>query len=1046
MERNRNIPVPPPPPRQRRPPQSASLRSDGRIGRQAQSGSHAASAMPAGPLYGALACCCLLILLLFAGGGIFFHQYSNGKKTSSSSTSTHTTDASVPITKSQSTETTVQTAQATVDSSGNAQYLQGNVPDAVYQSKTPRTTGTAARTTSVLGNTWELTAQFANVYREEMEKKKEPQPVSLQKYWTRYQGFLKKIKAKEPVPTGGNSIFNGKFDADDIMEDMKESYPIMHGSLLLLADRFLTMKKVFGSSVEKEYYGKMTLLDLFDRTIHNRPIEFIGPDDYWGLHNGKRDKGGWEKVGTEEETKNDDHPYLEKYISYHEMMALTSMIGFSAPTRFINDGFRYNKGLVYNKEHGNHVDKGILMGLAGSRFEKPNVLERALMMVSEKESTTANCYGANTHTKPMVLADMIDDNKFIDEIRKRITSLKPDPECKTRDNAMFQLMEGFYLKSHLPTFDEIQERTDLKIQNVEERVDGRIDLQPEEDWVDYIFKDYKSHVHRADGLWYLDMKMYNQRMRLSMELFLFESDYRASRKGKKAFCHVTGLGAGVWSWDPTSFEGKGTTQQGQVDFEYNEILRNLIDIVRSSVLSNIDAIYFQRWSPEEYIIKEWEQRGSRVVQDAKGKHVTIICGAKEPSAEMEGELARYRDHLLSVFFPWDMASYPGNEYWRAGLPGRYRTLYASGDPASSASSTMPYSLNPDVNKEFLTPENYLLFFFDPKTRKYAPYRLGYVVEEMDKGQEKRNEWLMRSAMSIRSDRGRKEYFVHPFLTNPSTAPYPGSSARRQPLGDNQVPWKMKWDHQPPFYDSDEVKIQDARNDNEYNPADPKSFPSYNFNDFDAVNKVYRISYSGHYKQNSKNLPLNPAGRTGLAGRGVLPRWGPNHVVEPIVTRWKGNHGNILEFVAVQCTYSGAKWGIPSDSVAIDDDMQKDKETGKKTEPKKKWKEEVIPKNLKRCFEETAMKENYNDALLTEFFLKHPVEVYKGRTADERNTDNAWVEIVAVNYHDATGQETKDLQTNFKHQVQWLEIDRRLDLFTPHKWIIQRVAELHNAKW
>ena len=35
-----------------------------------------------------------------------------------------------------------------------------------------------------------------------------------------------------------------------------------------------------------------------------------------------------------------------------------------------------------------------------------------------------------------------------------------------------------------------------------------------------------------------------------------------------------------------------------------------------------------------------------------------------------------------------------------------------------------------------------------------------------------------------------------------------------------------------------------------------------------------------------HLPLNPIGRTGITGRGLLPSWGPNHAVDPIVTRVK----------------------------------------------------------------------------------------------------------------------------------------------------------------
>ena len=29
---------------------------------------------------------------------------------------------------------------------------------------------------------------------------------------------------------------------------------------------------------------------------------------------------------------------------------------------------------------------------------------------------------------------------------------------------------------------------------------------------------------------------------------------------------------------------------------------------------------------------------------------------------------------------------------------------------------------------------------------------------------------------------------------------------------------------------------------------------------------------------------NPIGRTGMTGRGLLGRWGPNHAADPIVTR------------------------------------------------------------------------------------------------------------------------------------------------------------------
>lgn len=56
------------------------------------------------------------------------------------------------------------------------------------------------------------------------------------------------------------------------------------------------------------------------------------------------------------------------------------------------------------------------------------------------------------------------------------------------------------------------------------------------------------------------------------------------------------------------------------------------------------------------------------------------------------------------------------------------------------------------------------------------------------------------------------------------------------------------------------------------------------------------------------FPRNPFGRTGLTGRGLLGRWGPNRAIDAIVTRWKRdvngqiieeNQKRVLEFIAIK---------------------------------------------------------------------------------------------------------------------------------------------------
>lgn len=66
----------------------------------------------------------------------------------------------------------------------------------------------------------------------------------------------------------------------------------------------------------------------------------------------------------------------------------------------------------------------------------------------------------------------------------------------------------------------------------------------------------------------------------------------------------------------------------------------------------------------------------------------------------------------------------------------------------------------------------------------------------------------------------------------------------------------------------------------------------NWNNIDG--KVNRTSYVGKYLIEN-GYPLNPMGRTGIRGRGVLGRWGPNHAADPVVTQWKkmGNSAKVL---------------------------------------------------------------------------------------------------------------------------------------------------------
>lgn len=268
-------------------------------------------------------------------------------------------------------------------------------------------------------------------------------------------------------------------------------------------------------------------------------------------------------------------------------------------------------------------------------------------------------------------------------------------------------------------------------------------------------------------------------------------------------------------------------------------------------------------------------------------------------------------------------------------------------------------------------------------------------------------------------------------------PRTNSTVSRVLVPDEKVPWHIKWEeYNPATYTASHIDRQPW--------ADPVITNNFHpqWNKVDG--NINRKSYMGIY-QIVDLFPLNPAGRTGLRGRGVLGRWGPNHAADPIVTRWKRDESlnvdlnpvtkkPILQFVAIQRRDTG-EWAIPGGMV----------DPG-----------EMITSTLKREFMEEALNALESDsaerekskAMIDKFFDEGE-EIYRGYVDDPRNTDNAWMETVAVNFHDDSGTSVGlfplcagDDAVN----VQWMDISRDLKLYASHSDFIAKVVAKHNSHW
>eukprot|EP00300_Choanocystis_sp_HF-7_P028246 c33710_g1_i1.p1 GENE.c33710_g1_i1~~c33710_g1_i1.p1 ORF type:complete len:395 (+),score=64.05 c33710_g1_i1:38-1186(+) len=213
-------------------------------------------------------------------------------------------------------------------------------------------------------------------------------------------------------------------------------------------------------------------------------------------------------------------------------------------------------------------------------------------------------------------------------------------------------------------------------------------------------------------------------------------------------------------------------------------------------------------------------------------------------------------------------------------------------------------------------------------------------------------------------------------------------------------------------------------------ADP---PLTEMNDEELADLRKRLTYCGDSLHFEGNAPINPIGRTGISGRGLLGNWGPNFAADPIVTRRNLETGG-LEMVAIQ-RVDTQEWAIPGGMV----------DAG-----------ECVSATLKREFGEEAMStagltpEELEEWKIHLDQLFHSgTEIYRGYVDDPRNTDNSWMETTAVWFRadDELGEKLRLVAATDAANVRWLSLDDQdaiSRLYASHAEFVNKVIELARA--
>lgn len=216
--------------------------------------------------------------------------------------------------------------------------------------------------------------------------------------------------------------------------------------------------------------------------------------------------------------------------------------------------------------------------------------------------------------------------------------------------------------------------------------------------------------------------------------------------------------------------------------------------------------------------------------------------------------------------------------------------------------------------------------------------------------------------------------------------------------DNKVSWDIAWDSYNPTYFSSET-LEDK-----------------SYGESEDMTQISRSKFSdkfGTVKFNTLKQPMNPVGRTGISGRGILGKWGANQAVDTVILTIHPTSG-LLCFLSVLRTDNNM-WAITGGMVD-GGETKKDAAIREVGEEVPQYKD--LPPDL---FHEISIE--YGD--------------------DYRNTDNSWIEstifgvILPSKFYteEFFGFDPKEIKA-----VSWLEVKPGLMLHASNADYVYKVVK------
>ncbi|EUB63799.1 Transient receptor potential cation channel [Echinococcus granulosus] len=258
------------------------------------------------------------------------------------------------------------------------------------------------------------------------------------------------------------------------------------------------------------------------------------------------------------------------------------------------------------------------------------------------------------------------------------------------------------------------------------------------------------------------------------------------------------------------------------------------------------------------------------------------------------------------------------------------------------------------------------------------------------------------------------------------------------IPDGMVDWKVPYPEYRPFIaNADRIaypypEIEDGPE------VDPTKL---HYNTYDAPQGVSRCCLKGRVRvsrgpSEPRGLPLNPRGRSGLGGKGMLPHWGPNHVIILAFTRSGTSPADFQVAVLDRHQCSCLPWAYHRESCDF------------RGCAAKVMRDFLLQRTTSLYSNANSELESIKDTLIYSINEMEISLISDDFLDDHLNADHAWIEAVCINFHskgqapfhtDATKLFLEDSKVE---SARWYDFKGPINLRSSHESLLIELLQHH----